>query len=146
MGASLPGHTNPSWHGDAIGYGAAHKRMGAPASNFSCVVCGKVAKDWCLIDGLLPEHVRVEVYRGRKFKYSLRIEHYEPKCRRCHLLADGGSVVAINAKKTHCPKGHPYNAENTYWEKKGRQCRACRREASRLYETHRPRGPRRGKR
>jgi hypothetical protein len=30
------------------------------------------------------------------------------------------------AAKTHCPKGHPYTAENTYWHPAaGRQCRAC---------------------
>lgn len=30
-------------------------------------------------------------------------------------------------RKTHCPKGHPYDAENTYWrpDRYGRMCRAC---------------------
>ncbi|MET8518144.1 HNH endonuclease signature motif containing protein [Streptomyces sp. NPDC005077] len=29
--------------------------------------------------------------------------------------------------KTHCPKGHPYDAENTYWHPAGhRECRTCR--------------------
>lgn len=41
------------------------------------------------------------------------------------------------AAKTHCPQGHPYDAENTYQrpDGRGRQCRACsyeRNKASRL--------------
>lgn len=34
-------------------------------------------------------------------------------------------------RRTHCPKGHPYDETNTYWRKRaggGRACRACRRE------------------
>jgi hypothetical protein len=30
-----------------------------------------------------------------------------------------------NAKKTHCPVGHPYNKENTRWSRGKRYCRAC---------------------
>lgn len=33
--------------------------------------------------------------------------------------------------KTHCPAGHPYNEENTYWnpsKKRNRLCRQCRRD------------------
>jgi hypothetical protein len=33
------------------------------------------------------------------------------------------------ASKTHCPQGHEYTAENTYRSRKGRVCRACKREA-----------------
>ena len=34
-----------------------------------------------------------------------------------------------NARKTHCPKGHEYNKENTYIRPNGRRkCRACNRE------------------
>jgi len=28
--------------------------------------------------------------------------------------------------RTHCPQGHPYSEENTYWNKGHRQCRTCR--------------------
>jgi hypothetical protein len=33
--------------------------------------------------------------------------------------------------KTHCPKGHPYDDENTYRYKNGRHCKTCRRERQR---------------
>ena len=39
--------------------------------------------------------------------------------------------------RTHCPKGHPYDAENTYPQKGyGRACRACGRESTRKYRAN----------
>jgi hypothetical protein len=39
----------------------------------------------------------------------------------------GVGVTAINARRTHCPKDHPYSEANTYVSPKGyRQCRICR--------------------
>ena len=36
--------------------------------------------------------------------------------------------------KTHCPKGHPYNDENTYVSSNGaRHCRACKRERNKIW-------------
>jgi hypothetical protein len=47
----------------------------------------------------------------------------------------GAGPSALNARKTHCAHGHPFDAINTYWTPKGkRACRACRRlTARRLY-------------
>jgi hypothetical protein len=43
--------------------------------------------------------------------------------------ARGANVAASNAAKTHCPRNHPYDEENTYVNAEGfRWCRACRRE------------------
>lgn len=38
-------------------------------------------------------------------------------------LVRGAQLKAI----THCPQGHPYNAENTYINKGHRNCRTCQR-------------------
>jgi hypothetical protein len=36
------------------------------------------------------------------------------------------------SRKTQCPSGHPYDAENTRWTKRGtRQCKTCTREQQR---------------
>ena len=47
----------------------------------------------------------------------------------------GESGPAQNARKTHCPQGHPYDEANTYRYNGWRQCRTCcldrRREATR---------------
>lgn len=43
-----------------------------------------------------------------------------------------GDAGTNNAAKTHCPKGHLYDEENTYvWPGRGRKCRACRRDGQR---------------
>lgn len=44
------------------------------------------------------------------------------------------SPIAMNAVKTHCAEGHPYDAANTYVAPNGwRQCRICRSERIREY-------------
>lgn len=58
--------------------------------------------------------------------------HLAPKTHRANILR-GVGASARNAAKTHCPAGHPYNAENTLCSRKGRQCRACQREHSAAY-------------
>lgn len=46
------------------------------------------------------------------------------------MKAKGGG--ALNAAKTHCPKGHPYEGNNLLLLRKGalvrRQCRTCKNE------------------
>ena len=47
--------------------------------------------------------------------------HMEPVTARENTLR-GGSASAVNARKTHCPQGHPYtNVDN----RGGRCCRVC---------------------
>jgi hypothetical protein len=44
------------------------------------------------------------------------------------------SLAAINSRKTHCPKGHPYDDVNTRFERDGRRtCRTCRNAECRAY-------------
>lgn len=51
----------------------------------------------------------------------------------------GRSFAAVNAAKTHCPQGHPYDEENTYvYDRPGvraRFCRTCVRAGKRRLET-----------
>lgn len=58
-------------------------------------------------------------------------------CRECRRIYDreiyrleqeskGITVAPKNSDRTHCPKGHPYDEENTYTDKRGcRQCKMC---------------------
>lgn len=67
-----------------------------------------------------------------RIKRCVNPSHLEPVTCRINLLR-GTGASAVNAVKTHCPAGHPYDAENTYtWtSERGvtmRQCRICRRE------------------
>lgn len=42
-------------------------------------------------------------------------------------LARGYGICAVNARKTHCQNGHPFDAANTSYEgpNKNRRCKAC---------------------
>lgn len=44
----------------------------------------------------------------------------------------------VNTRKTHCPKGHPYDQLNTYVKPSGtgRSCRTCHRDKSRRYRAN----------
>ncbi len=56
------------------------------------------------------------------------------ECRRAHdremyrkkMESQGLAVAPRNSDRTHCPKGHPYDEENTYISRSGsRVCRTC---------------------
>jgi hypothetical protein len=73
-------------------------------------------------DGLLVDHR----CRNRACWNILHLRLVTPKINVTENTI--GSSFHINAKKTHCPQGHPYNKTNTYYMTNGgRQCRACRR-------------------
>lgn len=52
--------------------------------------------------------------------------HLEPVTQQENILR-GLGLAAINARKTHCPAGHPYSGDNLYIQPGGgRKCRVCR--------------------
>lgn len=54
-------------------------------------------------------------------------DHLEPVTQAENNRRGVEMVWMVNAKKTHCPRGHPYNEENTIIYKSGsRACRECR--------------------
>ena len=58
--------------------------------------------------------------------------HLEPVTSRENTLR-GESPWAVNARKTHCKRGHEFTPENTYTTPTGwRKCRTCTREQQRL--------------
>lgn len=61
--------------------------------------------------------------------------HLEPVTRRINILR-GESVVAKNAKKQRCVKGHLFNEKNTYRRPDGyRACKVCQRQLVIEYRT-----------
>lgn len=46
-------------------------------------------------------------------------------------LMRGESPAAINAAKTHCPKGHPYSGSNLLFSSGSRRCLTCHRDRER---------------
>ena len=53
-------------------------------------------------------------------------EHLEPVTHQINILR-GIGTAAINARKTHCPQGHPYSGDNLRTYQSGRMCRICNR-------------------
>jgi hypothetical protein len=51
-------------------------------------------------------------------------EHLEPATRRTNTLR-GVGPAALHAKAETCPRGHPYDAGNTYYHRGSRHCRTC---------------------
>ncbi len=97
------------------------KRM--PAHHFSFKESGKVIPDGLVIDHLCrnracvnPSHMEAVTIKENVNRGSLR--EYMQK---------------HNEHITHCPKGHPYDEQNTYKRpsrESGRECRACNKERS----------------
>ena len=64
-------------------------------------------------------------------------DHLEVTSVKVNILR-GVGIAAINSKVTHCPKGHPYDEENTYLTPDGwRDCRKCRQEAKKRWQLNR---------
>lgn len=55
--------------------------------------------------------------RGSRFNNSI--------IGRSKLDTAGRPPGQVNRPKTHCPKGHPYDQDNTYWQSGHRKCRTC---------------------
>lgn len=56
-------------------------------------------------------------------------DHLEPVTHRENVLR-GEAPAAHHARKTHCPRGHAYDEQNTRVYRGSRYCRACSRERS----------------
>lgn len=79
-------------------------------------------------DGLTVDHLC-------RVRNCVNPEHLEAVTARENILR-GESPCAHNARKTHCPKGHPYDEGNTRWSvltsgQRNRVCRICSRERQR---------------
>ena len=73
---------------DALSYVSFHQRLRRDqghASKRECVDCGQPAHEWSY-DGLDPNDLPHE--RGEGIRYSLKPEHYHPRCRPCHRSHD----------------------------------------------------------
>lgn len=55
-------------------------------------------------------------------------DHLRIATHRQNTLASRNTGPGVNARKTHCKHGHPFDRENTRFERRGsRTCRACNR-------------------
>ena len=70
----------------------------------------------------------------------VRLDHLNPTSLTANTMR-GKSPHAANARKTHCPEGHEYNAENTYLVYGERHCRICNLAATKMSQAKRRADP-----
>ena len=84
---------------------------------------------WIKANGPIPYGLEVDHVCGNRA--CVELTHLRLLTHRENLLA-GDTLAGRNARKTYCPRGHPYDEENTYITSQGkRQCRICHREQHR---------------
>lgn len=103
---------------------------------FRQVMAHRVAYE--MLVGPIPDGMQLDhLCRNR---CCVNPEHLEPVTCRENLMRGTGHA-ARNAAKTHCPQGHPYDDENTGFNKSGgRYCKTCNREGV-LARYHRDKPP-----
>jgi hypothetical protein len=81
----------------------------------------------------IAHRVSYRIYRGEipeglqldhlcRVRHCVNPDHLEPVTHRENMRRG----VHACSLKTHCPRGHAYDEENTYWiQGRRRQCRAC---------------------
>lgn len=77
-----------------------------------------------LLVGPIPDGMQLD--HLCRVRSCVNPDHLQPVDNRTNALR-GQGFTAKNAKKTHCPQGHPYDEKNTYHAPKTgwRQCRTC---------------------
>ena len=118
MPVGLPADECWPWPGyvNSHGYGYARWRGGAVRAH-------RVAYE--AVIGPIPEGLVLDhLCRNRA---CVNPYHLEPVDDRTNNLR-GFSPPAMNARKTHCSRGHEFTPENTYrWPNGKRRCRTCHR-------------------
>jgi hypothetical protein len=82
---------------------------------------------WEHFNGKVPPKLQLDhLCRNR---HCWNPDHLEPVTNQVNCQR--GNTGQHFAKKTKCPKGHPYSEENTYKYRGSRSCLTCRRESAR---------------
>lgn len=78
---------------------------------------------WTWEKGPVPDDMMLD--HLCRWRSCARTEHLHPKTGTENTLI-GVGPTALNAQKTHCPKGHEYTPDNTIITNEGwRRCRTC---------------------
>ena len=90
------------------------------------------AHRWALaeVDGPIPAGMQLD--HLCRTRLCVRPKHLEVVTSRTNTLRGQGNA-ALNARKTSCPQGHPYDLFNTRFGsgRQGRKCKTCARQLQR---------------
>lgn len=84
---------------------------------------------WFFANGEIPEGLVVN--HKCKNHGCVNPQHLEVVTKKENALKDSVSIPALNARKTHCPNGHPYDGTQTIRGKVQRICTICTKEKHR---------------
>lgn len=119
------------WQGsvDADGYGKIKRLWNGErvftAHRYAFLLAGGVVPTGFTIDHTCHNgDLTCSADAGCLHRRCIEPSHLEAVSRRQNTLR-GSNVAAINARKTVCSKGHPYNEANTGRRGNRRYCRAC---------------------
>ena len=80
------------------------------------------------ITGRIPEELTID--HLCRVRHCVNPDHLEAVTKRVNVLR-GEGPTAINARKTHCPQGHPFTGINLYSygpDRRWRKCKQCHNE------------------
>ena len=110
------------WTGKVCSWG--YGMFGMPHATY--VYAHRWAYEFCVE----PIPAGLQVDHLCRVRLCIRPEHLEPVTRKENILR-GQGACAVNARKTHCVRGHAFTLDNTYYDTAGgRECRTCRKASS----------------
>lgn len=114
------------WQGSVFASGYGQIRVGGRQGKLRRVHV-VAYEEWI---GPVPEGLELDHYRfpaACAGPLCTNPEHVRPETHRTNSLRSS-SPWAINARKTHCGRGHEFTPSNTYIKRSGtRECRTCKR-------------------
>jgi HNH endonuclease len=78
---------------------------------------------WWLVESPIPSPLQLD--HLCRIKRCINPAHMEVVTGRVNTLRSN-AITAINARKTHCKRGHPLSGDNLYLQGETRQCRTCK--------------------
>jgi hypothetical protein len=124
-----PGYVKPNGYGEMTWLSPEGVRVRGPHRVSYWVHKGPIA------DGLTIDHLC-------RTRACCNPDHLEAVTSRENVMRAPSAPAAINAAKTECPQGHPYDEANTKWVptykgRKQRMCRICWGESNRAAQRKR---------
>ncbi len=132
----IPKAPGGPYRAETAAYVTVHARLRydrGRAATHQCVDCDRQAAHWSY------DHADPDELIDKGLAYSLKSEHYAPRCNRCHAAFDELGVKAAfrghGSCANSCVAGHLRTPESVYRSPSGAtRCRICNRASAAAYK------------